>query len=216
MPVSRLRTYTYPGLVALDHDGNSTSVVHDGRQQRRRRRVVIPQVMVNELKAPGELTRPGAQRNDGIRPLVIAGTQAAVIIGARAPGWHEHQMAFGIRRHHGPRIRRARLAAGVRQGIPRPALHAGPRVEGADDARRHLRALIVVDPRTDDDEVVDDRGWRGHVIRPRLVFRNITQAHDAAGSEIAARFAVCRIKRDEPRVVRRFEQSPTAALALAA
>src|SRR5258708_26691183 len=69
-----------PSLVALNHDGNVFSVVAQRGEQRRRGGIVIPQVVMDELESPDELSGFCAERDHGIRPLVIAGSQTAVIV----------------------------------------------------------------------------------------------------------------------------------------
>src|ERR1700735_615739 len=52
------------GLVALNYDWDSLPVVHDGGEQRRRGRVVVPEIVVNKLEAPNELAGFRAQCDD--------------------------------------------------------------------------------------------------------------------------------------------------------
>src|ERR1700683_712171 len=70
------------GLVALNHDGNAFAVVLDGGEQRRGGGIVVPKIVMHELKSPDELPGLSAQGHDGVGPFVVTGTKAAVIIGA--------------------------------------------------------------------------------------------------------------------------------------
>ena len=79
-------------LVSLHHHRNLFAVAPNRRQQRRRSAVVVPQIVMHQLKAPRQLPRLRMQRNHGVGPLVVARTQAAVVVGARAAGGDEHQI----------------------------------------------------------------------------------------------------------------------------
>ena len=73
-----------PGLVALNDDGDVLPIEMQGRQQGRRGAVEIPEVMMNELEAPGELAGFAAQGDDRIGPPVVARAKSAIVIGAGA------------------------------------------------------------------------------------------------------------------------------------
>ena len=92
-----------PGFVALNDDGDVFAIEVQRSQKRRRGAVKIPEIMMDDLEAPDELPGFSAQSDHGVGPLVVAGTQAAVIVGAGAAGGNEEQVAFGINRHDGPR-----------------------------------------------------------------------------------------------------------------
>ncbi|PYV03960.1 MAG: hypothetical protein DMG26_08530, partial [Acidobacteria bacterium] len=59
-----------PGLVALDHDSDAFAVAQQRRQQGRRGGIVVPQVMMDELKPPRHFAGLRAQRNHRVRPFV--------------------------------------------------------------------------------------------------------------------------------------------------
>ena len=171
---------------------------------------------MHELKAPREFAGLRAQRHDRIRPFVVTGPAAAVIIGARAAGRHVYQVARLVDRHDGPRVGGAGLGRDIgRQRVPLPALGAGARVERADHAARHARAIVVVDRGADDDEAVDDHRRRRHVIQAGLILGDGAQADLSLRSEIAARRAGRRVESDQTRIERRLEQPSPARLARA-
>ena len=106
-----------------------------GREERGRRRdVVVPEVVVHGLEVPRDLAGRGAQRDDRVGEAVVAGSQPAVVVGARAAGRHEHQVAPRIRDDARPRVGAARARV-VRQRVERPAQRAAAGVERAHLAR---------------------------------------------------------------------------------
>lgn len=138
-------------------------------KQWRRSGIVVPEVVVDELKSPDEFPRFSTQSDDGIRPLAIAGAETAVIVGAGTAGGNEDKVTFGIDDHDGPGVASASAPRFVgrllrrdgdvgRKRLPFPAERTGSNIEGANDAIRHFGAGVVVDGRTDDDDVVDDGG----------------------------------------------------------
>ena len=48
-------------LRGLGHDGNILPIVAHGQQLRRGHRVIVPQIMVDELVVPDQLSRPGVE-----------------------------------------------------------------------------------------------------------------------------------------------------------
>src|SRR6266571_1197640 len=60
------------GFVALHDDGDVFSGVTQRRQQWRRSRVVIPEIVMHELESPSNFAGFCVQSHDGIRPLVVA------------------------------------------------------------------------------------------------------------------------------------------------
>src|SRR5439155_19197562 len=79
-------------FVALDDNRHRASIAHQRREQRRRRRVVVPEIVMDQLEAPRDLARRRAQRDDRVRPFVVAGALTAEVVGARTAGRHEHEM----------------------------------------------------------------------------------------------------------------------------
>ena len=53
-----------------------------------------------KLESPGKRAGFRVERDDGVGPLAVACSQAAVVVGAGASGWHEDQIALGVGRHH--------------------------------------------------------------------------------------------------------------------
>ena len=65
-------------------------------QHRLRWNVIVPQVVMHDLKPPDEPAGGRAQRHDGVGPAVVARARAAVVVGARAAHGDEHQVARRI------------------------------------------------------------------------------------------------------------------------
>src|SRR5690242_299941 len=115
-------------------------------------------------------------------------------------------MPLGIDGHDGPDVRRTAAIGsdcGIRGSarfirsdrIPAPAQRAGARVIRTEDAARHVDALIVVNGGTYDDEVIDDRRRRGHVIPTGAISWYVAQINLARFAEVCARRSVRRIDR---------------------
>ena len=132
----------------------------DGGQERRRRDVVVPEVVMDRLKVPHDFARRRAEGNDRIGVAVVASALAAEVIRARAARGHENQIALriggedrpgvgrsGSVRHRSPPARPRRIGRITGHGVPAPAKRAGARV-----IRTHLAAGRV------ETAIVGDRG----------------------------------------------------------
>src|SRR5216683_8408774 len=168
---------------------------------------------MHELESPSDLAGFRAQRYDGIGPLVVSGTQPAVVVGTRTPGGNKNQISRGVDGHDGPGIagtaaedlcillwRCGRLV--WRNRVPAPAEGAGACVISAHDAARHVDAVIVVDGGAHDDEVVDDRGRRSHVVPAGVIARYIAQTHLASFAKVRTGRAVHGIEGHQSRILR--------------
>ena len=78
--------------------------MHHGRQCRLRGSIVVPQVVMHELKAPDELPGRSTQRYDRIGIRVRAWAQAAKMVGTRATCGNEDEIALGVDGKESPRI----------------------------------------------------------------------------------------------------------------
>ena len=169
-------------------------------QDRWRRDVVVPEIVMHGLEVPDALAGVGAQRHDGIGEQVVAEALAAVVVRARAARRDEDEIAGGIGDDHRPDIggtgaRGAAVLPGVRADrcrvlrdrIPAPLHRAGHRVEGRAPRRsaRSVRAAVL-NRRADDDGVADDGGRRRDLIvgEPgRRDAQPLPQIDDARGAE---------------------------------
>ena len=115
-PVSRCSTNRWPGLRGLHHDGDLAPVAHERGEHRLRGHVVVPEVVVHGLELPDQLARARAQRHHRVRVAVVAEPHAAVVVGARRAGRHEHEVARGVVGEDRPGVRRA----GERCALARP------------------------------------------------------------------------------------------------
>src|SRR5688500_15548998 len=107
-----------------------------------------------------------------------------------------------------------RIGGTLWDGIPRPAKRPGARVECTHLAARGVDSVVVGDGRSKDDESADDGGWRCDLILGSLE-RRIPEANSQVDrpvrSEIGARPAIARVKRDETRVDHRNENAAATA-----
>ena len=130
------------------------------------------------LECPYQLARRRAQGNDGIGVAVVPESQHAVIVRGGAARRDEHEVALRVCRERRPCVRAAALvrqlasplAVGgiallLRYRIPRPAELAGSRIEAPHFAACRVRAAVVADRRTGDDDAVDDDWGRRHRVR---------------------------------------------------
>ena len=93
-----------PGLIPLNNDVNFFSLMLQCCEQWRRCRVVVPQVVMHELKTPGDLAGLTVQCNYRIGPLVVSRSKPAIVVGTGAPSRHEDEIALHIHRHDRPRV----------------------------------------------------------------------------------------------------------------
>ena len=214
-PVSRCRTKSIPIFVAWIDDRNLAVRPRNRREERLRRDVVVPDVVVHGLEAPDELAGRSAQREHGAAELVHLAVVAAPVVEHRVAGRDEHEAARlvdgegrpGVRGAEGVALRARVLARpheAVRREVARPAQRAAAHVERADDAARRVLPLVVAHRRADDDEVSDDRRRRGHLIltAPALLAGGGVQVDGASAAEASA--ARCRSPRRSRRGARRW------------
>src|SRR5690242_2109747 len=209
------------GLVALDDDGDVFAIEMQGGEQGRRGTIEIPKIVMDELKAPNELPGFAAQGNNGVGPLVVAGAEAAVIVGAGAACGNKQQVTLLVHSHDRPSVagaaapRRGLAFRGCDGGIcgkriPTPTEHAGARVVGTDDAASHVHAMVVVNRGADHDEVINDGGRGSHVVPARVVLKNVAQADLAFFAEVGARGSSGRVYGDEASILSGFKDAATA------
>src|SRR5215469_4121570 len=201
------------GLVALNDDGDVFAVNVQGGEQRRGGTVKVPQIVMNELKAPDELAGFATQGDHGVGPLVVARAKAAVVVGTGTPGRDKEQVARGIHGHDGPGVAAATapgavLAFRCRSGgirgkrIPAPAESARAGIIGTHDATGHVHAMVVVDRGADDYEIVDDGRRGSHVVPAWVVLEHVTEADLTGFAKVAAGCAGRGVHGDEAGVLR--------------
>ena len=175
-PVSRSSAYSHDCFVAWKTPLIGPAVHDDVHEERRGRRVVVPDVVVHELEVPAALARLHVERDDARAEEVVAGVEAAVVVDRGAVRDEVDESEFGVRRERRPRGHVTRPLPGVvlprlvpelarpRDDVELPLELAGARVIGQDVARDHLLAGLVVTLLrgvADDDHVVhDDRRGR--------------------------------------------------------
>ena len=159
-----------------DDGGNSPPVADDVHQRGRGRVVVVPHVVVRQLKVPADFAGVGIERDDRRGIQILLRAMAAVVLRRRLADRQEDQPALGVDRAEAPVRGRARghpvvLRPGVVAGLAR----VRDRVEGPDqlagsdipraDVHRRAFGVVLLPLRAGDDQVpVDDPG-RGHHVR---------------------------------------------------
>ena len=152
-PVTRSNTYRNPVLLACATTSTSSAVVADGRQLRRGRVVVVPQVVMHHLEMPQPLAGARVEREQRSAEQVRAEPIGAVVVVGRRPGREVGDAARRVDRDLAPgvgaadvlpRVLRPRVVAElarVRDGVELPDELAGDDVEGAQVAGRRQVVL---------------------------------------------------------------------------
>ena len=153
-------------LLARHGDRLDRAAVHgDVREHGRRRHVVVPERVMDELEVPLPLAGPQIDGNEAFGKQVVAGTVAAVEVGRRRLNRQIHEAEFlvggDLGPHarvavHGPRVVFPRVVAeftGPRNRVERPEQLAGARVEGADQP---LGVVVRADGRAFAERRADD------------------------------------------------------------
>ena len=119
-PVTRSNTKRYAHFVTL-RDGSDRLAVHgDVDERRRRRQVVIPDVVMHELVVPHAFTGSRIDTHEAACEEVVAGTMAAVVIAGRRFDGQIHVAELFVGRERRPDGR----VAGVRPRVVQPGVVA--------------------------------------------------------------------------------------------
>ncbi len=157
-------------------DGADRFAVHsDVDEIRRRREVVVPDVVVHELLMPHAFARSRVEADEAAGEQVVAGSVAAVKVARRrfdrqvevaelfvSGKWRPHGRVAGVR----PGIVQPGVVAelaGLRNRVKRPEPLARADVEAANITLRvflRARRRAADHGRTEDDHVADDNGGR--------------------------------------------------------
>ena len=150
-----------------DDDGRyRLPIARDVHEDGLRRNVVVPQIVMDDLKMPDHLAGRRSECDDRVCILVYAETFPAEVVGTWAAGRHENEPARSIDGHNRPDVRGSRTAptgAGPcstrriglarRDRVPAPTQRSGLGVVCTDDATLEIDRAVVTDRRADDDEV---------------------------------------------------------------
>ena len=161
------------------HDGvDGAAAVRSNRHQIRRRRVVVvPQAMMHDLVVPFPCAGIRVEADEGFSEQIRAGTPPAVKVVARRAKRHVDEAAIGVERHRRPGVGVAGEAprislpgvvaelARLRDGVKRPHLAAGARVERADIAGRIVAIDQAIAVAEDDEILVHHRRRRVGVVQ---------------------------------------------------
>src|SRR5262249_57579105 len=97
-----------------DDDGRYRSpFARDVHENGLRRNVVVPEVVMDDLKMPDDLAVGRAERDDRVGVHVGAETLAAVMVGACAARRKEDEPARGVDGYHRPHVRGSRASPAV-------------------------------------------------------------------------------------------------------
>src|SRR5262249_52659925 len=134
--------------------------------------IIIPDIVVHDLKLPHQLATRSAKRNDRVSIGIAAQPLAAVVVRAGAASGYEHAVPSDIDRELSPDVGRAGASGAVfgpglegrvglvtRDGVPQPAQRSRAGIEGTDKAALQRRGPIIADGRADDDEVANYNRW---------------------------------------------------------
>ncbi|MNI12444.1 hypothetical protein D3C73_656260 [compost metagenome] len=193
-------------------------VVRHVVQQRLRRQVEVPQVVVSGLEVPAHLAGFHVDGDDGRAPLVVElGALTAEEVWRCVAGRQVHQTEFGVVGHGRPHVRRAtgvsltgrRTFAGVRiTRIPRPHQFTAAHVVGTHHARWFAGGVVVGHAATDDHHVPCDQRGRGLLVVTGLHFAHVGgQVDGALVAELFAGLAGVGIDGDQAGIAGRQKQA---------
>src|SRR5579863_7715708 len=127
--------------------------------------------MMDPLKVPKALSRPGIKRKQSVCEEIVAYPVCSVKIEDCRPGRHINDAALFVQRHPRPVVRGARSFprvgrpggvsefARMRDGVKRPAKATGTNIESANVARRRRICLRIA--ATNNDQVLVNDAWCG-------------------------------------------------------
>src|SRR5882724_11743575 len=147
----------------------------DSEQNGRRRKIAVPNVVVNCLKMPEALAGARIDGDKAIGKQVVASAVRAIKIECGRARGDIDDAARGVERHPGPvvggaagfpRVRRPGVVpkfARQRDGMKGPAKFSGAHVESANVARRSGQRLRIAP--ADNDRIFKDKSCAGEIDR---------------------------------------------------
>ena len=147
LPVTRLSVNINPVLLTMITAGTVVPFALQVDEQRRRLRVVVPDVVMHELEVPEILAGVRVDGDDRRREQVVAGTIDADAVVVRRAERHVENAALVVERRVAPDVDAGSILGAVlfpgvvaelarpRHGVERPHQLAGSRVERARVAR---------------------------------------------------------------------------------
>src|SRR5271168_5431957 len=70
--------------------------------------------------------------------------------------------------------------------VPAPTQNPSPRIESPDHSARHIHAIVIIYRGAHNNQIVDDRGRRCHVVLPGPVAGHIPERHFTLVAKIGA------------------------------
>ncbi len=179
------------------------------------------------LEVPHAFSGGRVEAHEAFREQVVAGTMSAVIVVGRRAERQIDVAELIVNGEHRPDVGRAGVVGGavvpgvvpelarLRDGVERPELLAGARIEAEDVAARLLlHERDVVNVRPGDDDVLDDHRRRvdGVVLHALGVGQTLDDVHVAVVPERRIGFAGFSVDRHQVRVVGAANQPPLRAV----
>ena len=209
------------------HRGGAALAVRQIVQQRLRRQVKVPQVVVGGLEVPAYLAGSGIHGDDGGAVFIVQrGSFAAKEVRRSVTGRQIDQVQLRVVRHRRPDVRRAariglalRRYAGQRRitRIPRPGQFTGVDVKRTDHPRRFAGRVVIRDAAADHHHITRDQRGGGLLIVTCFDFAHPdAKVDNTAIAEALAQFAGVGINGDQAGIDRRQEQTTGASGRLSA
>ena len=199
----------------LRRDRDRGCAVLPREEGRLRGDVVVPEVVVHDLKSPDELAGGRPQGDDRVGPPVVALADAAVVIRARAPRRDEDESALRDRPTASTMRCRRRCAASVwlAQGIGSQDQRRAP--ERASKARTMPRSRSTARLSPMEEPTMTrspgDGGRRGHLVLPEIAQVDAASQIDLpVDAEVPARRPRRPVQGDETRIEGAHEDAQTA------
>ena len=200
------------------HRGGAALAVRQIVQQRLRRQVKVPQIVVCGLEVPAHLAGGGIHGHDrGAVFIVQRGTFAAKEIWRGVAGGQIDQIQLRVVGHRRPDVwRTARVGLAFRRNtgqrwiarIPRPCQFAGVDIKRADHARRFASGVVIRDAAAHHHHIARHQRGGGLLIVTRFHFTHAdAEVDNTAIAEVFAQFAGIGINGDQAGVDGRQEQT---------
>ena len=180
-------------------------------QQRLRRQVEVPQVVVCGLIVPADFTGCSVNGDDGGTVFIVQrGTFTGPEIRSGVTGWQINEIQFRVIGHRRPDVRRTagvglafrRQARQIRvTWIPGPGQLAATYVVRANHARRFIGGEVIRDSATHHHHITRDQRCGGLLIVTRFDFAHTdAQVHNTVVAKVFAQLAVIGVDGDQARI----------------
>ncbi len=203
-----------PHLGELHDGGNGPPAARDVHQDRLRRQVVVPDVVVDQLPMPAQVAGRRVECDQRVGVEVGPGPIAAVEVVRRGTERQEHQASRLVDAHRRPDVDAGAPLPGIlgprvvawlsrpRHGVEQPPLLSRPHIKRAHVSGRATRHALRRHG-ADDDQVAVNRRRRGHAVLLALARVDArAQIEDSACTERPTQPPRRRVNRHESTVTR--------------